>query len=622
MTRSITVNLSSPDIINMTGRWTFNKYLKVSYSWSNAPSGMKSTVPSDEYYHSGDNVTIDTTYNNKSGYKEEKWSVSEATMPTSSNWSNLCYGNGKYVANGYDTETAAYSTDGVNWIQADMPSSGYWESVCYGNGKFVAIEGNGQRNGFAYSTNGINWTKGTLPSSQSWHSVCYGNGKFVAVGWRTNIFIYSSDGINWTKGTLPSIQNWECVCYGNDKFVTIARESNKSAYSTDGINWTEGTMPSNQTWASVCYGDGKFVALSYSAIFNYSTDGINWAEDTLSNSTNGDICYGNGKFIINRTGSSLYYLIYSPIYYQFSGWNKSDFNITADTSVGGSWSQVSAGGGTNLSELSVGDTFLFGKYQVESETPWDIEWEIVHQTADYQIAMTKQIIDLRPFDGKESTNPDSDRKDYGNNNWSISNIEQWMNSYQASWYSAQHTYDAPPNDDNCSQYTKDGTTVTNAYDTHKGFLYYWSADEKALLRDMTLTLANNTVTDGGGSYTWTGKVWLPTYTQMGGGQNNSISEGEAFSKFTDNSSRIKSLHPNCIANNEYAKVKNSSGNWYYWMSSANPSTSNNVRFVYSAGSIGVSNLAYYCYIGFAPCICLPRTGWSDPNKAPDLNYIT
>lgn len=260
-------------------------------------------------------------------------------------------------------------------------------------------------------------------------------------------------------------------------------------------------------------------------------------------------------------------------------------------------------------DMVVGDTFTLGKYQVESETPWDIEWEIVHQTNDYQIAMTKQIIDLRPFDGKEPTNTDSNRKKYGNNNWQYSNIEQWMNSDQASWYSSQHQYDAPPNDDNCYKYTKDGTTVTNAYDTHKGFLYYWSADEKALLRDMTLTLANNTVTDGGGSYTWTGKVWLPTYTQMGGGQNNSISEGEAFSKFTDNGSRIKSLHPNCAANNEYAKVNNyaSGKTHWYWMSSANPSYSYGERNVLNDGSVG-GTFAYIGNGGFAPCICLPRNG--------------
>ena len=262
--------------------------------------------------------------------------------------------------------------------------------------------------------------------------------------------------------------------------------------------------------------------------------------------------------------------------------------------------------GPNLSALTVGSTFFLGKYQVESETPWDIEWEIVHQTANYQIAMTKQILDLRPFDAKEPTNTNSNRKKYGNNNWQYSNIKQWMNSDKASWYSAQHQYDAPPNDDNCYKYTKDGTTVTNAYDTHKGFLYYWSADEKALLKDYTFTLANNTITDGGGSYTWTGKVWLPTYTQMGGGQSNGISEGEAFSKFTDDASRVKSLHDMVKANNPYAKLYSSTGNWYYWMSSANPSYSYDVRSVYNDGSFGYDDFACTGDIGFAPCICLPR----------------
>ena len=260
--------------------------------------------------------------------------------------------------------------------------------------------------------------------------------------------------------------------------------------------------------------------------------------------------------------------------------------------------------GPNLSALTVGSTFMLGKYQVENETPWPIEWEIVHQTVDYQIAMTKQIIDLRPFDGKEPNNTNSNRKQYGNNNWQYSNIEHWLNSDQASWYSAQHQYDTPPNKDNCYHYSN-GTNY-NAYDTHKGFLYYWSADEKSLLKDMTLTLANNTVTDGGGSYTWTGKVWLPTLTQMGGFHNNSISEGEAFSKFTDDDSRIKRLHDMVKANNEYAKVNNPSNVWSYWMSSASPSDSHAVRYVSNDGSIGVGHSAYDGYGGFAPCICLPR----------------
>ena len=253
----------------------------------------------------------------------------------------------------------------------------------------------------------------------------------------------------------------------------------------------------------------------------------------------------------------------------------------------------------DLSTLSVGSTFKLGKYQVENETPWPIEWEIVHQEANYQIAMTKQVIDLRCFDGKEPTNTDNNRKNSGNNNWQYSNIEQFLNSDQSSWYSSQHQYDAPPSSANVSN-------NYNSYDNHKGFLYYWSNEDKALLKDMTLTLANNTVTDGGGSYTWTGKVFLPTYTQMGFGNNNSIAEGTKFSKFTNNTSRIKSLHPNCAANNEYCKLNNSSGNWYYWMSSVYPSYSNNVRLVRDGGSVGY-NLAYRGNRGLAPCICLPRT---------------
>ena len=258
----------------------------------------------------------------------------------------------------------------------------------------------------------------------------------------------------------------------------------------------------------------------------------------------------------------------------------------------------------DLSSLTVGSTFKLGKYQVENETPWPIEWEIVHQTEDYQIAMTKQIIDLRCFDAKEPTNTDNNRKQYGNSNWQYSNIEQWLNSDQESWYSAQHQYDAPPNKDNC--YTYPNGTTYNAYDTHKGFLYHWSNEDKALLQDMTLTLANNTVTDGGGSYTWTGKVFLPTWTQMGYGNNNNIAEGIKFSKFTDNTSRIKSLHPNCIANNEYCKLNNISGNYWYWMSSATPPNSFRARLVSSDGS-DFSRNAFDGGDGLAPCICLPRS---------------
>ena len=273
-----------------------------------------------------------------------------------------------------------------------------------------------------------------------------------------------------------------------------------------------------------------------------------------------------------------------------------DANSPSEIVLAGTWTYKK-----NLipSGMTLGSTFNFGKYQVESEDPWAIEWEIVHQTDDYQIAQTKQIIDLRCFDAIESTNTDSNRNIGGNNNWQYSNIKQFLNSDQAIWYSSQHQYDAPPNSTNVwNNY--------NPYDTHKGFLYYFSDEEKNLLKDMTLTLANPSV-DGGGSYTWTGKVWLPTYTQMGYGNNNSISEGIKFDKYSDDNSRIKSINKYCAENNKYCIDNNYSEgtDWYYWMSSARPSYSS---YVWRVGSGGVSHTgtAYRGGDGLAPCICLPR----------------
>ena len=217
-------------------------------------------------------------------------------LPVSTNWRSVCYGDGKFVTMASNSDTGAYSTDGINWTQTTLPAKKYWRSVCYGNGKFVAVTSNNS-DVAAYSTDGINWTQTTLSASAYWNSVCYGDGKFMAVGQGTGA-AYSTDGINWTQATLPT-DNWRSVCYGGGKFVAVAENTTDAAYSTDGINWTQTTLPADMTWYSVCYGGGKFVAVAYhSATGAYSTDGINWTQATLSTTTNWEsICYGDGKFV-------------------------------------------------------------------------------------------------------------------------------------------------------------------------------------------------------------------------------------------------------------------------------------------------------------------------------------
>jgi hypothetical protein len=238
-------------------------------------------------------------YSNIAAYSTDGINWTQSALPSSEKWESVCYGNGKYVAVANGSNISAYSTDGINWTQSALPSSKWWRSVCYGNGKYVAVA-NGS-NISAYSTDGINWTQSALPLSKNWNSVCYGDGKFVAVvaSSSNNIVAYSTDGINWTQSTLPITANLYSVCYGDGKYVAVASNSNIVAYSTDGINWTDGTLPSSNNWYSVCYGDGKFVAVkSYSNIVAYSTDGINWTQSTLPTTDSWNlVCYGDGKFV-------------------------------------------------------------------------------------------------------------------------------------------------------------------------------------------------------------------------------------------------------------------------------------------------------------------------------------
>ena len=172
--------------------------------------------------------------------------------------------------------------------------------------------------------------------------------------------------------------------------------------------------------------------------------------------------------------------------------------------------------------LTLGSTFIFGKHQVNNETPWDIEWEIVHQTNDYQIAQTVQVIDVRAFDAWELSNTEYSRRGYGNNNWKLSNIRQWLNSDASAgnWYSAQHSYDAPPTNANTGNFN-------TGYDTRPGFLYHFTAAQKSAMLNFDLTVRLPTV-DGGGSHVVTQKVFLPTMTQVGLGANESVTEGTVF----------------------------------------------------------------------------------------------
>jgi hypothetical protein len=196
--------------------------------------------------------TIDMANNNTTSFGTGSYATLQVVDKTAVDAAvnNLWVPGGKFVAVSNYRNMAAYSTDGINWTATTIPSAS-WRNVTYGNGKFVAINYSTDSMA-AYSTDGINWTTATMPSSSDWCGVTYGNGKFVVVSGNSNKAAYSTNGINWTAATMPN-NFWVAAAYGNGKFVAVGGNPNKAAYSTNGINWTMVTMPSGN-WYDVVYG--------------------------------------------------------------------------------------------------------------------------------------------------------------------------------------------------------------------------------------------------------------------------------------------------------------------------------------------------------------------------------
>lgn len=231
-------------------------------------------------------------------------SFTARTMPSSSNWGAMAYGNGVFVAttnNG--TNVAASSTDGVTWIARTFPTNQRWNGVAYGNGVFVAVGASSSgtaTNVVATSPDGLTWTNRTISASSIWQSVAYGNGTFVAVSSAAGTIASTSpDGITWTARTLPTSASWYAITYGNGIFVAVSTGGTAAAISPDGITWTAVTLPASGNWWSIAYGNGTFVTLGLSsAVALTSQDGITWTSRTLpSSSAWRAVAFGGGTFM-------------------------------------------------------------------------------------------------------------------------------------------------------------------------------------------------------------------------------------------------------------------------------------------------------------------------------------
>lgn len=220
-----------------------------------------------------------------------------------------------------------------------------------------------------------------------------------------------------------------------------------------------------------------------------------------------------------------------------------------------------------LSNLPVGAKVKFGKYQVNTEDAQPIVWTIVaknHQcTPAYpENAITlhaTEILDLRCFDAKEPDNNDSDRQSYGNNRYSVSNIDQWLNKDSAAgeWYVAAHDADhSPDTSDNSGNYN-------TQYADKCGFLNAFSIAEKAAILLTTIRIAKPSI-DGGSHEDIERKVFLPSVTEVEGSKVINIAEGANWGYYTTAYSRRSPLTQQCFINTTSSYKPSSQTTSYSW----------------------------------------------------------
>lgn len=209
-----------------------------------------------------------------------------------------------------------------------------------------------------------------------------------------------------------------------------------------------------------------------------------------------------------------------------------------------------------LSNLPNGSLVKFGKHQVGSETAQPIIWMVVDKNhsgypSNSVTLITRKIVDLRAFDAFEvDVNGDSV---YGNPNYELSNIHQWLNSDAGAgnWYTSTHYYDNPPT----------GTSVSNntEYTNRPGFLYNFTTSERKALLPTSLKLQiNDQITS-----TITARVFLPSVSEILG--TYSVNDGSTrFTYFATNP--VTSGVTSQVYSNSPSSQKPTSVDvaWYYW----------------------------------------------------------
>lgn len=256
-----------------------------------------------------------------------------------------------------------------------------------------------------------------------------------------------------------------------------------------------------------------------------------------------------------------------------------------------------------LSNLPIGAKVKFGKYSVNGENAQDIKWLIVAKDhsgypSNSITLLTEKLIDLRSFDAKEPYTTIGSDASWGNNKYSVSNIDQWLNkdSEGGSWYIAAHSVDQIPS----ANYV-DGNTP---YDTRPGFLNAFSDFEKAAILNTSVLSASLLSTSGDvNTSAILRKVFLPSLNELGKGSEG-YDEGEVWDYFSSTNQVMLQcgITEQCYSYSTSANKIAPENNSRWFTRSPNESYSR-VNIISTEGNVAVG-LAYTGDIGIRPALNL------------------
>ncbi|GEM_PF-1632805 len=229
-----------------------------------------------------------------------QWQVISPTAPADQALAGVAYGNGQFVAVGYNG-TVLRSSDGLNW----QTSTAYvnnallnFQSIVWDGKEFVASTGDGT----AISSDGSHWEIQKNPQyfqqiavqGTTWVAQSHGNGaelwtKVPGKDWQNSLKI---------ENTANSYSYINKLISDGSQFIAIGSQQQNPAdnpsqpvykgllwISSDGLNWRTQNMDASDNLYQIAYNGKAYLAAAYArgtALFRtlqqhwYSTDLVHW----------------------------------------------------------------------------------------------------------------------------------------------------------------------------------------------------------------------------------------------------------------------------------------------------------------------------------------------------------